>query len=215
MKVSVLKIRPTQMAVGMREVDRKLEKLRTMKKSELIDYLKDHRIPVVLGPEDRVFLVDHHHLSRACWELGMEELPVDVLADMSKHSWSAHWKLMKEKSWVHLFDQFGNGPHDPIHLPESIKGLADDPYRSLAWMVREKGGYEKTDKPFCEFRWADFFRKSLKSHPGADEFDGALKEALELAHGEAAKGLPGFLGAGVDAGPPRALGARVHASQRS
>jgi len=36
-----------------------------------------------------------------------------------------------------------------------------DPYRSLAWIMREHHGYLKSNAPFSEFRWADFFRKRV------------------------------------------------------
>jgi len=89
-------------------------------------------------------------------------------------------------------DQFGSGPHDPNHLPEDVRGLADDPYRSLASAVRKRGGYEKTSVPFAEFRWAAFFRERLKTYPTRAGFEKAVDEALTIAHDAAAKGLPGY-----------------------
>jgi hypothetical protein len=37
-------------------------------------------------------------------------------------------------------------------------GMRDDPYRSLAALVRKSGGYEKSTRPFSEFVWANHFR---------------------------------------------------------
>ena len=193
MKKSVLDLRPTQMALGMKEVDYRVKKINNMKDKVLEDYLQERRVPIILGPKARVYLVDHHHLARSCWEVGVKEIPVEVKADLSHLSYEELWKVMQTSHWIYPFDQLGGGPHDPINLPENIKGLADDPYRSLSWMVREKGGYEKSEKPFSEFHWANFFRKNMRLHPVFDHLDTALDEALRLAKSEKAQHLPGCL----------------------
>ena len=86
MRLRIQDIRPTQMAMGMKEVDLRIEKLKAMRGKELQKYLSERKIPVVLGPRRRIYCVDHHHLLRACWEVGIEEVPVEVKADLSGHS---------------------------------------------------------------------------------------------------------------------------------
>jgi hypothetical protein len=193
MKIKVLQLRPTQFAVGMAEVISRVVKISTLGHEEYHEYVHSHRVPVVLGPRDRVYLVDHHHLVRACWEAGRDEVPVIVEADLSKHSLPEFWKQMERSSWLHLYDQLGNGPHDPVHLPENIRGVADDPFRSLAWLVREKGGFLKSAAPFSEFSWAQYYRTALKAHPAFDSIEEALAEALRLAHEPEAAHLPGYV----------------------
>jgi hypothetical protein len=100
---------------------------------------------------------------------------------------------MKEKQWVYPYDQDGK-PCAISDLPKDIRGLADDPYRSVAWQVRERGGFEKTEKPFAEFKWADFFREHLKTHPLHHDFEEAVKEAMALAQSPEARRLPGYIG---------------------
>jgi hypothetical protein len=197
MKMKILDLRPTQMVVGMKEVDFRIQKIRSLKSGEVHDYLEGHRIPVVLGPRERVYLIDHHHLVRAGWEAGLEEVPVEVHADHSNVSIPRLWEILEAEHWLHTYDQFGQGPHDPIHLPENVRSFADDPFRSLAWAVKERGGFVKTDIPFAEFQWAQFYRKNMKLHPVFDHFDQAVKEAIELSKGPAASGLPGYLGKGA------------------
>ncbi len=194
MKRKVLDLRPTQLTVGMKEVDFRLKRLKGMKSHELEKYLSERPIPVVLAPNDRTYLIDHHHLARACWEAGLDEIHVEVKADFSRQSFSELWEHMRKNHWIFPYDQWGNGPHDPVQLPHSVKCMADDPYRSLAWRVREEGGYEKVAVPFSEFRWATFFRKEVKKHPVFDHFEEAVTEALELCRTTAAKDLPGFIG---------------------
>jgi hypothetical protein len=195
MKHKVLDLRPTQIALGMREVDFRVKKIKDMGKKELDAYLEERKVPVVLAPKDRLLIIDRHHLVRSCWEAGIEEVFVEKKADFRDLGAGELWKTLTEAKWIYPYDQLGHGPHDPIHLPENIKGMADDPYRSLAWAVREEGGFEKCETPFSEFHWANFFRKNLKNHPVAGHYHDALKEALELAKSAHCKHLPGHLAA--------------------
>jgi hypothetical protein len=190
-RMELLELRPTQMSVGLREVDEKVAKLRG---KDVDDYLRARPVPVVLGPSGRTYLVDHHHLVRAAWEAGLSHVHVEVKADLSGLSEDAFWVRMKAENWVYPYDQFGGGPHDPRNLPETVRGLADDPYRSVAGEVRERGGYEKNDAPFSEFLWAQFFRERLKTHPTYHDFESAVAEAMKLAKTEAAERLPGWSG---------------------
>ena len=60
--VAILDLRPTQITVGMREVKAKRKRWRDEKGEE---FLGKHMIPVILGPKDRHYVIDHHHLARA------------------------------------------------------------------------------------------------------------------------------------------------------
>jgi len=48
--VGIANLLPTQMTVGMREVDIKRNRWRGKNRDETADYLKTHQIPVILGP---------------------------------------------------------------------------------------------------------------------------------------------------------------------
>jgi len=192
MKVPVLELKPTQFSVGMREVTRKIKELKAMSRDERHEFLHERPVPVVISPYKFWRLVDHHHHARACWEAGIEELPIEVKADFSHLSIPEFWAAMDKAHWVHPYDQFGKGPHEPLLLPEDVRGLADDQFRSLAWALRHSGDYEKSDAPFSEFAWADYLRAQVKVIPNDDGFEAALKSARVLAHDPKAKGLPGY-----------------------
>lgn len=192
MKISVLDLKPTQFALGLREVSRKAAELKAMSHDERHDYLRSRPVPVVISAKKHLHLVDHHHLTRACWEIGVEEIPVEIKADLGHLSTKDFWDEMRRAAWVHLHDQFGAGPHPPQVLPEDIRGLADDPYRSLAWALRHSGYYDKTEIPFAEFLWADFLRKIIVVEPGDAGFRRALAAAEQLASSPKAKHLPGW-----------------------
>ena len=193
MKLKVLELKPTQFAVGMREVEKRAAKLRGHSGSTRHDYLQGHPVPVVVAAGARYYMVDRHHLARACWELGIEEVHAEIRADLSKHAPADFWDVMGKSHWSRLYDQFGKGPHDPLLLPENVRGLADDRYRSLAWEVRRQGGFAKSEELFAEFKWAEYFRPKVAVGPGDSGFEAALKEAMALCHRPECRRLPGFI----------------------
>src|SRR5262249_15226064 len=67
LSVPLEELRPTQMAVGMRAVEAKREKVERRARSlrKLRRYLENRPIPAVRGPNDDLFIIDHHHLSLA------------------------------------------------------------------------------------------------------------------------------------------------------
>ena len=188
-KQNVLNLRPTQFAIGMIEVDSKIKKILSYKEKEIENHLESHPVPIVIGPNNHQYIIDHHHLVRACWESHINKVFIEIKADLSKDSSESFWKKMIQNNWVYSFDQFGNGPHPTHVLPMDIRGLADDPYRSLAWAIRESGGFDKCEVPFSEFKWAEFFRKKIQFNYS---FDDGVKEALTLCKTKEASKLPGF-----------------------
>jgi len=192
-QINIENLRPTQFAVGMIEVAKKVNKIKNKNNKEIDEYLKEHLIPVILGPNNQYHLVDHHHLVRACWEANLSKVPCIIRSDLSKEGLN-FWKTMEKNHWVYLYDQFGNGPHSTEVLPHDITCLGDDPFRSLSWAVRDKGGYTKTTTFFSEFTWAEFFRKKLKVNNDPSSFEKSVISALKLAKSKVASHLPGWLG---------------------
>ena len=75
--IPILSLRPTQMTVGMREVKEKRQRWREHKsKKKQAELLGKHMIPVVLGPDKRHYVVDHHHLARALHDEGVKDILV-------------------------------------------------------------------------------------------------------------------------------------------
>ena len=70
--VAVADLRPTQITVGMREVQAKRERWREMRK-DAGEFLGKHMIPVILGPKLRHYVIDHHHLARALHDEGVKK----------------------------------------------------------------------------------------------------------------------------------------------
>ncbi|MDG4881414.1 ParB-like protein [Mesorhizobium sp. WSM4884] len=191
--VAVKELRPTQMTVGMREVELKRRMIRARNDEETGTFLGHHMVPVVLGPKKRNYVVDHHHMARALIEEGVKDVLVTVTSDLSKLDKDAFLTVLDNRGWMHPFDENGRR-RDYDALPKSMADLVDDPYRSLAGELRRQGGFAKDTTPFSEFLWADFLRRRIDRAAVAKSFDKAMKQALALAKSKDADYLPGWCG---------------------
>lgn len=188
-------LRPTQMAVGMRAVAAKREKVerRTKSRRKLRRYLEERPVPAVLGPDDDLFIIDHHHLSLALWQSDVEEAFVTVVSDLSHLLRDRFLRRMTSLGMLHAFDAHGRSIC-PTRLPETLGALRNDPFRDLAWSVREARGFAKTAAPYAEFRWANFFRNRVPRSTVMRDFDLAHDRAMWLARSRKAAQLPGYIG---------------------
>jgi hypothetical protein len=147
----------------------------------------------VKGPKDRRYVIDHHHLCRALIDEGVEDILVNVVADVSALPKAAFWVYMDNRGWCHPYDEEGRR-RDFDAIPKSIAEMADDPYRSLAGELRRAGGYAKDLTPFAEFIWADFLRRRIKIADVRHDFAAARSKALILSKQQDASYLPGWCG---------------------
>lgn len=192
-KIPILELRPTQFVLGMKEIDAKTAKMAKFTPKEMAAYRKAHRIPVVRGPKNQTYLIDHHHYLRACWELKIDSYDLQIVKDLSKLDEVEFWNFMIKRNWCYLHDQFGMGPHAPALLPMDIRCMSDDPYRSLAWALRDIELIHKKKTPFFEFQWAAFFRQNLTIRlRSKSDFKDAIAEAKALAKSKSARHLPGY-----------------------
>jgi hypothetical protein len=196
--IPILSLRPTQMTVGMREVEEKRQRFREHKsKKKQEELIGRHMIPVVMGPDDRYYVVDHHHLARALHDEGIPDILVTVIGDLTMVGKDAFWGVMDNKRWVYPYD--AKGERRPFKdLPKTIEDLKDDPFRSLAGELRRQGGFSKDTTPFSEFLWADFLRRHVSRKLVEGDFDHAMEKALELAKSNDAIYLPGWCGPAAD-----------------
>lgn len=191
--VAIADLRPTQITVGMREVEMKRIHWRAEREEKGADFLGRHAVPVVIGPKRRLYLIDHHHLALALHLEGEQQVLITEAADLSRLSKDEFWSVLDNRSWMHPFDAEGRR-RGQDEIPRRISGLVDDPYRSLAGALRLAGGYAKTEAPFSEFLWADFLRRRIKSALATSFFPKALRKALDLARSREAEHLPGWCG---------------------
>jgi hypothetical protein len=191
--VEIATLKPTQMTIGLREVERKRTEWRKHAERDGPDFLGRHMIPAVRGPGSALYLIDNHHLVRALHDEGVGHVLVKIIAELDDLKKSEFWVFMDNRNWLHPFDADGER-QDYDQLPKKIGAMADDPYRSLAGELRRAGGFAKDTTPFSEFIWADFLRRRMKRSFVDKDFERALDYAMELAKNKEADYLPGWCG---------------------
>jgi hypothetical protein len=100
---------------------------------------------------------------------------------------------MGDDKYDWLFDENGKGPLDPAKLPENIMKLEDDPYRTLAEDVENKGAIKTTKTLYQQFIWANYFRIHIPKSTVINKYQDAIKDAIIYARHPGAKDLPGFV----------------------
>ena len=221
-QLKIADLAPTQNAVGFDEVNEKVGRLSDKSSNALKDYLLVHSIPIVIGNGGTFYVIDHHHLANTVWKVARSKNKADLDTDNAmvvvqvmrnwRHLQGYHfWQSMFKARWVHLFEPNGGGPISPKYLHPHVKDLGNDPYRSLAWYVRKRYGYAKSQEPFAEFLWAEFFRhrilldrRLLKNERQVSDFlicdlpederIGLIDKAWSYARSPEAAGMPGNLG---------------------
>ena len=190
--VDASSLRPTQITVGLREVQAKRRAWRERGEHGAA-FLGKHLVPVIMGPNEHYYVTDHHHLVRALLDEGQTKVAISTIADLRHLPKQSFWFVLDNRGWMHPFDDEGRR-RDRQDIPNSIADLVDDPFRSLAGELRLQGGYAKDTTPFSEFLWADFLRYRMKRKHVEDEFDIAVADALVLARSTDANYLPGWCG---------------------
>jgi hypothetical protein len=193
-KQPVLRLRPTQFALGMAEVEERVRELRALSRRQRAKYVKRHAIEVVRAPHDELYVIDRHHRLMALSLVGVKKVRIKIAHDFSalRMSRARFWRFLSTRHMTHVYDQFGEGPRDPLYLPVDIRGLSDDPYRSLAWMAERAGAFRSSKVPYYEFKWAQLFRRhKLLSPDGRARLRRALPQAIHLCRSRAARALPG------------------------
>jgi hypothetical protein len=198
------KLRPLQGAVGMKQVI-SMEKRIADDPKHAHRRLEEDPIKVIAGVGGQLFIIDHHHTAEA-WLRAKTEWGANGLCKIVNSekglppefkTEDEFWAALEAARLVRLKNESGVDV-DASQLPKTLEAMADDPYRSLAWIVRQKGGFCKNSREFAEFAWADWFRskspmldiQKLPSDP--DDENATVDEAVEMAHSSEAERLPGY-----------------------
>ena len=183
---------PTQCSVGYWEVHNKVLEWQSLPKKARKEVLTQHWFPCVMGPGQKPYIVDHHHLGLALHHVGQRKVFLMVLSDWSHLEESTFWRMMEFHQWVYPFNE--KGRRVPIEkLPAHVSLLKDDPYRSLAGLVRKAGGFAKDTTPFSEFLWAEHFRTHLPISK-TPQWPALTQAGVALALSADASYLPGWVG---------------------
>jgi hypothetical protein len=160
--------------------------------------LNSDPIKVIRGPKDRLYIIDHHHTANA-WRLAGRPFAVcEIETRPPFETDDQFWSGLITDHLVRLADENGK-PLAPADLPSSLQIMHDDPYRSLAGLVRNQGGFCKSEMKqveFAEFVWADWFRgrPELPLSRVRASAKKMTEPALALAHSPEAKDVDGYVG---------------------
>src|SRR6202012_4992670 len=113
--------------------------------------------PVVKGPDKAFYILDSNHTALAGVHEKAESVQAGLVKDLSHLDREAFWVFLDHHSWMHIYDAKGKRRPFP-DKPDRFEDRHDDPYRSLAGLVRDAGGFAKAEEPFLEFLWANHFR---------------------------------------------------------
>lgn len=167
-QVNIGDLHPTQANIGLYQVEytKAWLKLIDSGKSQIfpsIDELLNQQIvPVVIGPEGILYMVDNHHTMRAIWDFygGDPNIKVSIKFLQNWQDKPDFWAAMQANNYTYL------GPPgeqiNPREIPSSIGDLTDDPYRAAVGMAMQWGLFEKPQgeaKYFYEFKWGDCLKK--------------------------------------------------------
>ena len=191
--VAIDDLRPTQLSVGLAEVEKRRHKIEAMSDDQLDAYLVKKAVPVAIGPGGDRYIVDHHHLCRALLAAGKDKAVLgEVVGDFSLLDDKTFWPTMHEKGFCWPIDADGHQrPYSKI--PRHVADLTGNVWRDLARELRDVA-FTDEDTPFQEFMWGDYFRTFMSHRLVAADWDSAVALAVAVARLDEAEDLPGFVG---------------------
>jgi len=192
-RIAIVDLRPTQLTLGLDEVTQRAAKIAKMAPKEREAYVERKAIPHVVGPNGRIYIVDHHHLARALWSLDIREAALgEKMKDWSDLDEKRFWPKMEDAGYCWPIDADGN--RRPFAaIPHHISELTDNPWRTLARQVRGTA-FDDLDTPFQEFIWGDYFRSFMSRRLIDTDLALASELAVKISRLSEAQDLPGFMG---------------------
>ena len=195
-EVRVCDLQPTQMCVGLAEVQSRQRDFKQESRKDRRDYLRGKPVPLVRNRHGQLWMVDRHHRLRALLEMDPDVTTYGyVIAELDSDSRDTALQALQGRGWLYLHDGRGNGPWEPTTLPQSLLGLEDDPYRSLVWKLKKEGLIKPQRLiPYHEFRWGAWLRTRPLPPFSSSQLDPALPASRRLAQSRAAAHLAGWTG---------------------
>lgn len=196
-RVQLKQLQATQSGVGSIQVDYRVKKIKKMNETELQEYVAK-KVGRVVIRNGTLYLIDGNHMANAMHRAGQASMLATLVEVFPQISQAQFEKEMIAKKYCYLENE---GRAGLVELRQTLKKkvveLPDFPTRSLAWGVREVGGFEDTDQDYAEFRWAKYFEAKFKAANLplsliSTDTKQAIREALKFAHLAEASDLPGY-----------------------
>ena len=195
-EVALAELHPTQLCVGLAEVNSRRADFLKESQEQRRRYLRDKPVPLVRNGEGALWMVDRHHRLRALVELDPAATTFGyVVLQLTESRREDVLAALHQRGWLYLFDGRGRGPLEPSALPSHLNLLEDDPYRSLVWKLKREGVIAPAPLiPFHEFRWGAWLRSRGLPPFSSERLDPALPAARALARSPSAAHLAGWQG---------------------
>lgn len=201
-KLNPSEFHPTQFIYSKLEVSSKVSQLKKIMAEKGVEgverFLEDKRGEVVVGPSNKMWLIDGHHQARALEILRSSEpsfakikFEVEVRNEWNELSAKEFAAAMKagnkkgkqgEESYVYLKDAKGK-TRDFKQLPKKLSAMKDFPWRGLVWLLKQRDVIESAEHfLFQEFFLAEELRKKipLPSRMTNRQYEQAFKKAVEV-----------------------------------
>lgn len=182
-------VHPSQYLLGLPRIFVFRRQLKNASLEELQKILKEKRVPYVLGPRKKKWIIDRHHTlftlksvipdleAKGIDTSGLEIVTNQVL-DLSHLSHKEFLDKMEGLGYIYPYT--AGRKRNTYHIPNNIDGLEFDFLRGLVWLVRQSGAIKKSEIPFVEFKWAEYFY-SLGSFPNPVFTKEVIERAIALA----------------------------------
>ena len=153
-------LHPTQPEVGQYQVKKKVEEFENLSEHEIEKVIEKKIVPVVIGPEGKLYLIDHHHNSLALLKTGNKNVHILVKENWSNLELKTFWEKMNTEKYCFLKKADGSIA-DPLSkvFPKSLRECGDNPYRSLVWIMSEEGLLKEVEIPYYEFYLSEVLKK--------------------------------------------------------
>jgi len=144
------RVKPTQVYIGKVEMECTKAKIEGKSSSGLKNLLYDNEVPTVVGPNGTFYITDHHHFATALFQAFLDfkrpmihrVLYACIQADYSTQTQPRFWQTMVQQNLVFLQNEYGmNVSVDS--LPKNLKGMVDNPYRTLSTWLRSSHAFIK------------------------------------------------------------------------
>ncbi|KKZ13258.1 MAG: plasmid partitioning protein ParB [Candidatus Synechococcus spongiarum SP3] len=196
LEVPVARLRPTQMCVGLAEVQRRVQDFKGSPLKERRAYLKRKPVPLVRNGPGHLWMVDRHHRLRALLQVDPEATAFGyVVLEAPTADSGLTLRALQQRGWLYLHNRCGQGPWPPEYLPQQLSKLQDDAYRSLVWRLKQEGAIAAAPSvPFHEFRWGAWLRRCSLPAFHSLYLELALPTARHFVCSPAASVLAGWQG---------------------
>jgi hypothetical protein len=187
----ISEFRPTEPDDGDYEVKVKTDDYEDFSHKKMRKLLQEKPVPVVIGPDGALYLIDHHHTARALWNVGQKHMIVTIQDNWS-HLGAGHpnrmrlfWDkmILNGDCYLKLVSGETVDPLSPS-FPQNLNELGNNPYRSLIDLMSKNGDFVPSGLPYDEFHIAEVFIKGGLKIPQRKikkkEWDPYLEEAEKM-----------------------------------